>query len=150
RRIAWVRSGRSVRSSARRPVVPPPPSERTMRRRLLMLAVCSTVLGARTRVAAAEALEADPALLRGELENGMRYVILRHAEPPGRATVWLHMHTGSTNETDRQRGLAHYLEHMAFNGSKNFPAGSLVPFFESLGLTFGRDQNAFTNREQTT
>ena len=73
-----------------------------------------------------------------------------HAYPPGRATIWLHIHSGSLNETDPQRGLAHYLEHMAFNGSENFPPGSVVPFFQSLGMTFGRDQNAFTSFEQTT
>ena len=60
------------------------------------------------------------------------------------------MHTGSLNETDPQRGIAHYLEHMAFNGSENFAPGTLVPFFQSLGMQFGRDQNAFTNMEQTT
>jgi zinc protease len=80
----------------------------------------------------------------------MHYVIQQHAIPPGRATVWLHMHSGSLNETDRQRGIAHYLEHMAFNGSEHFKPGTLVPFFESLGMTFGRDQNAFTNMQQTT
>src|ERR1043165_3117696 len=53
-------------------------------------------------------------------------------------------------ETDPQRGIAPYLEHMAFNGSKNFPPGSVVPLFQSLGMTFGRDQNAFTNLHQTT
>ncbi|MBK7406260.1 MAG: insulinase family protein [Phycisphaerales bacterium] len=92
----------------------------------------------------------DPALVTGELDNGLRYIVLEHAVPPGRAVAWIHMHTGSLNETDPQRGIAHYLEHMAFNGSKNFAPGSLVPFFQSLGMTFGRDQNAFTNFDQTT
>jgi zinc protease len=62
----------------------------------------------------------------------------------------MHINSGSLNETDKQRGLAHYLEHLAFNGSDNFPPGSVVPFFQSLGMTFGRDQNAFTSFEQTT
>ena len=52
--------------------------------------------------------------------------------------------------SDLQRGIAHYLEHMAFNGSEHFAPGSLIPFFQSMGMTFGRDQNAFTNFEQTT
>jgi zinc protease len=95
-------------------------------------------------------LASDPALITGQLDNGLHYVIQQHANPPGRAVVWLHMHTGSLNETEHQRGIAHYLEHMAFNGSEHFKPGSLVPFFESLGMTFGRDQNAFTNMEQTT
>lgn len=95
-------------------------------------------------------LPADPALVTGQLANGFSYVIQKNAIPPGRATVWLHIHSGALNETDHQRGIAHYLEHMAFNGSENFKPGSLVPFFESLGMTFGRDQNAFTNAQQTT
>ncbi len=88
--------------------------------------------------------------MRGTLENGLRYVVRRHGHPPGRAVVWLHVHSGSLNETDRQHGIAHFLEHMAFNGSEHFAPGSLVPFFQSMGMTFGRDQNAFTNLEQTT
>lgn len=106
------------------------------------------VLGFRPSVA--EDLPVDPSLVRGELPNGLRYIVRQHANPPGRAVVWLHIHSGSLNETDRQRGLAHYLEHLAFNGSKNFAPGSVVPFFQSLGMTFGRDQNAFTSFEQTT
>jgi zinc protease len=109
--------------------------------------VCVAYLSA---AAGAQPLPSDPALVKGELDNGLRYIIRQHAVPPGRATVWVHIHSGSLNETEAQRGLAHYLEHMAFNGSEHFKPGSLVPFFQSLGMTFGRDQNAFTNFEQTT
>lgn len=98
---------------------------------------------------AGEPLPTDPALVKGELDNGLRYIVRQHANPPGRAVVWIHIHSGARNETDRQQGIAHYLEHMAFNGSANFEPGSLVPFFQSLGMTFGRDQNAFTNFSQT-
>ena len=98
----------------------------------------------------AEPLPADPGFVSGSLENGLAYIVRRHANPPGRARIWLHVGTGSLNETERQRGIAHYLEHMAFNGSANFAPGAVVPFFQSLGMTFGRDQNAFTNLEQTT
>ena len=92
----------------------------------------------------------DPALTTGQLENGLTYIVRQHANPPGRAVLWIHIHSGSLNETDPQRGLAHCVEHLAFNGSENFPPGSLIPFFQSLGMTFGRDQNAFTSFEQTT
>lgn len=95
-------------------------------------------------------LPTDPGLVTGQLDNGLRYMVRRHAVPPGRATIWIHVSSGSLNETDRQRGIAHYLEHMAFNGSENFKPGEVVPFFQSLGMQFGRDQNAFTNMEQTT
>src|SRR5262249_9886076 len=104
---------------------------------------------AASSLAHAQALPSDPTLVTGELDNGLRYVVKSHAIPPGRAVMWIHMHTGSLNETDRQRGIAHYLEHMAFNGSQNFPPGSVVPFFQSIGLQFGRDQNAFTNMQET-
>ncbi len=97
-----------------------------------------------------QALPEDPSLVRGQLDNGLRYIVCKHANPPGKAIVWMHMSSGSLNETARQRGLAHYLEHMAFNGSENFPPGQVVPFFQSMGMTFGRDQNAFTNMTQTT
>ncbi|MBX3381025.1 MAG: insulinase family protein [Phycisphaeraceae bacterium] len=100
--------------------------------------------------ASGQALPTDPALVTGELDNGLKYIVRQHSVPEGRAVVWVHMHTGSLNETDPQRGIAHYLEHMAFNGSENFAPGTLVPFFQSLGMQFGRDQNAFTNLEQTT
>ena len=116
--------------------------------RLVLLGGLLVVSGA-VRVLG-QPLPTDPALVTGQLENGLTYVVRRAANPPGRAVLWIHLHSGSLNETERQRGLAHYLEHMAFNGSENFPPGSLVPFFQSLGMTFGRDQNAFTNFEQTT
>ncbi|MFA6046163.1 MAG: insulinase family protein, partial [Phycisphaerales bacterium] len=99
---------------------------------------------------AADPLPSDPALIRGTLDNGLSYIIKKHAKPPQKVAMWIHLDTGSINETDRQRGLAHYLEHMSFNGSENFPPGKVVPFFESLGMTFGRDQNAFTSFDQTT
>ena len=121
-----------------------------MSRRARPLVVCVLAVLSSAGRATAEPLPADPAVVRGTLENGLTYLVRRHAHPPGRATVWLHIHSGSLNETDRQRGIAHYLEHMAFNGSEHFPPGTVVPFFQSLGMTFGRDQNAFTNVEQTT
>jgi len=98
----------------------------------------------------AQNLPNDPRLVTGELANGLSYIVMRHATPPTRAAVWMHVSSGSLNETEAQRGLAHFLEHMAFNGSENFPPGSVVPYFESLGLTFGRHQNAFTSFDQTT
>ena len=94
-------------------------------------------------------LPTDPALVTGTLENGLDFIIRPHQNPEGRVSVWLHISTGSLNETESTRGIAHFLEHMAFNGSKNFPPNSVVNFFQSLGLQFGRDQNAFTSFEQT-
>ena len=101
-------------------------------------------------VAAGERLPTDPALVTGRLANGLHYIIRPHKNPEGRVSIWLHVGSGSLNETDSTQGLAHFLEHLAFNGSANFPPGAVVPFFQSLGLTFGRDQNAFTGFDQTT
>ncbi len=140
------------RAAPRRPRPASLPDGPKLHRSLLLL-VCALAIGAaRSHAVAAddEPLPTDPSLVTGTLENGLRYVVRRHAVPPGRALMWLHLHTGSLNETDPQRGIAHYLEHMAFNGSAHFPAGSLIPFFQSLGMTFGRDQNAFTSFDQTT
>ena len=103
--------------------------------------------GART--GATELLPSDPALVTGRLDNGLAYIVRRSPNPPGRVAMWLHVAAGSLNETEETRGLAHYLEHMAFNGSANFPPGALIPYFQSLGLSFGRDQNAFTGLDRT-
>jgi zinc protease len=94
-------------------------------------------------------LPTDGRLVTGELPNGTKYIVMKHSVPPERAALWIQIGTGSLNETDKQRGIAHYLEHMAFNGSENFPAGTVVPFFQSLGLSFGRHQNAFTSFDRT-
>lgn len=119
-----------------------------MRRSFLLLiaALCLIM----TDAVRAQPLPSDPRLVTGELDNGLRYIVRQHGNPPNRAAIWLHVASGSLNETDRQRGIAHFLEHMAFNGSANFPPGSVIPFFQSLGLTFGQHQNAFTSFDQTT
>ena len=64
--------------------------------------------------------------------------------------MWLHVDSGSLNEEENQRGIAHFLEHMAFNGTENYPPGTLVKYYESIGLRFGQHQNAFTSFDQTT
>ena len=119
---------------------------------LVMTAVLQLLplVPARAASLADEKLPADPALVTGTLPNGLAYIIRQHKNPESRVGIWLHVASGSLNETEAQRGLAHYLEHMAFNGTANFPPGSVVPFFQSLGMAFGRDQNAFTSFDQTT
>jgi zinc protease len=116
---------------------------------LLVLVLLVGAVGAAGQDPPAASLPTDPTLTTGTLANGLSFVIRPHKNPEGRVSVWLHVATGSLNETESTRGLAHYLEHMAFNGSTNFPPGSVVPFFQSLGLSFGRDQNAFTSLDQT-
>lgn len=113
----------------------------------------ATLLLAGTTAAAAvtaQPLETRDDLLVGTLDNGLTYMIKEHGNPENRAGLYLHVSAGSLNETDDIRGIAHYLEHMAFNGSTNFEPTEVVSFFESMGLSFGRHQNAFTSFDQTT
>ncbi len=123
---------------------------RTVLAMLLMVSLLLAQVGAGAATLAEERLPTDPALVTGTLPNGLAYIIRPHKNPEGRVSIWLHVSSGSLNETDATRGIAHYLEHMAFNGSANFPPGAAIPFFQSLGLAFGRDQNAFTGFDQTT
>jgi len=92
---------------------------------------------------------ADPNVRFGALPNGMRYVLLKNATPPGQASLRLRFDAGSLMETDAQQGLAHFLEHMAFNGSKGIPEGDMVKMLERQGLAFGADTNASTGFEET-
>ncbi|MFA5600966.1 MAG: insulinase family protein, partial [Phenylobacterium sp.] len=91
----------------------------------------------------------DPDIVFGALPNGMRYAIRRQTIPPGQAAIRLRFDAGSLMEEDDQRGLAHFLEHMAFNGSKAVPEGEMVRVLERLGLAFGADTNASTSLEET-
>jgi zinc protease len=91
----------------------------------------------------------DPAVTWGRLDNGLRYAILPNAEPKDRVSVRLLVETGALMETDAQRGLAHFIEHMGFNGTRNFPPGQLVEYFQRLGMAFGPDTNASTGFDRT-
>lgn len=98
---------------------------------------------------AATDLAPDPAIRFGVLPNGMRYAIRKNTTPPGTAVMRLLINTGSTAEADDERGLAHFIEHMAFNGTTNVAEGEMVKILERLGLEFGADTNAFTSYDQT-
>jgi len=94
-------------------------------------------------------IPADPAVRFGTLPNGMRYALLANDTPPSQASLFLNFNVGSLSETDQQKGLAHFLEHMAFNGSRNIPENEMTRRLERLGLAFGGDTNAFTSFDQT-
>lgn len=93
--------------------------------------------------------KADPAVVFGTLPNGMRYAIMRNTTPSDGVAMRLRFGSGSLQEGDQQQGLAHFLEHMAFRGSKNLADGDVVRMLERLGLRFGPDTNAFTAQDQT-
>ena len=91
----------------------------------------------------------DPAVRTGKLENGMTYYIRHNDQPAQRAEFYLATDVGAFQEEDHQDGLAHFLEHMCFNGTKNFPGKALLNWLQSIGAEFGRNINASTGFEQT-
>ncbi len=91
----------------------------------------------------------DPEVSKGVLENGLTYYVRSNNEPRNRAELMLVVDVGSVNEDDDQQGLAHFVEHMAFNGTKNFPKNELVSYFESIGMEFGPEINAYTSFDET-
>ncbi|MGE3275375.1 MAG: M16 family metallopeptidase [Vicinamibacterales bacterium] len=123
---------------------------------ILALAVASPVLEAQSAApAAGEALApsrplpTDEAVRTGTLANGLRYFIRKNDRPANRVSLRLAVDAGSIQEQDNQRGLAHFLEHMAFNGTENFAPGELVSFLESIGARFGPHVNAYTSFDET-
>src|SRR5262245_25439805 len=85
----------------------------------------------------------------GALDNCLRYAWMANSEPKQRCYVRLHVDVGSLAEGDSEQGLAHFLEHMAFNGSEHFAPGTLVEWFQRHGMGFGGDTNAGTEFSQT-
>lgn len=99
--------------------------------------------------APADKLPFDPAVKTGTLPNGLTYYIRRNTRPEKRVNLQLAVQAGSVDETDDQQGLAHFLEHMAFNGSRHFKAGELISTFESTGVRLGPHVNAYTSFDET-
>jgi len=91
----------------------------------------------------------DPDVRIGKLHNGLTYYIRHNNWPENRAEFYIAQRVGSIQEDDNQRGLAHFLEHMAFNGSKHFKDNELLRWCESIGVKFGTDLNAYTSIDQT-
>jgi zinc protease len=95
------------------------------------------------------AIPQDPNVIMGELENGIKYYIQHNEKPEDRAELRLVVNAGSIQEDEDQLGLAHFVEHMAFNGTKNFKKNELVDYLESIGTRFGPDLNAYTSFDET-
>ena len=120
-----------------------------MRKRLfLLVATVLTAVGIQ-----AQPLRQDATIRKGQLKNGLTYYIRHNAKDPNLADFYIAQRVGSIQEEPRQRGLAHFLEHMAFNGTKNFPGKGkklgIVPWCETIGVKFGANLNAYTSVEQT-
>ena len=102
-----------------------------------------------TAMAQTTTLPVDPEVRIGKLDNGLTYYIRHNNNPEHVANFYIAQKVGSINEDDNQRGLAHFLEHMAFNGSEHFPDNGIIEYTRSLGVEFGRDLNAYTSLDQT-
>ena len=117
----------------------------------LILSFCVVCFFAST--VSAQPVPQDPAIRKGKLKNGMTYYIRHNAKEAGLADFYIAQRVGSIQEEPRQRGLAHFLEHMAFNGTKNFPGKGkrlgIVPWCETIGVKFGANLNAYTSIDQT-
>lgn len=108
-----------------------------MKRLFTIVILCCTLFGAAAEVRL------------GKLPNGLTYYIMRHTEPSGQAEFFLTQRIGSVQERENERGMAHFLEHMAFNGTEHFPGNTLITYLESLGVKFGADLNAYTSADET-
>lgn len=94
-------------------------------------------------------LPVDPAVRIGHLDNGLTYYIRHHEEPVGQANFYIAQKVGSILENEDQRGLAHFLEHMCFNGTEHFPGNGVIKYCESIGVKFGENLNAYTSIDET-
>lgn len=110
-----------------------------------LAAICSWTAGAQQM----PAFPMDPAVRYGKLDNGLTYYIRHNEEPKDRASFYIAQKVGAVQEDDNQRGLAHFLEHMCFNGTKNFPGNKVVEYCESIGVKFGQNLNAYTAADET-
>ena len=97
----------------------------------------------------AQTLPLDPKTRIGKLDNGLTYYIRKNELPKNRGEFYIAQKVGSILEEESQRGLAHFLEHMCFNGTKNFPGNSLIKYLEKIGVKFGENVNAYTALDET-
>ncbi len=117
--------------------------------RILAIAVFAALATAAQAQSPDSALPPDAHVVRGVLANGLHYIIRRNRKPDHRAELRLVVNAGSILEDDAQRGLAHFVEHMMFDGTKRFPKQDIVNFLEHVGMRFGADLNAYTSFDET-
>jgi zinc protease len=122
---------------------------RLTRAALVTAFITSTLIPLAARQALQDTIPLDPAVKTGTLPNGLKYYVRKNSRPANRVLLRLAVKTGSLDEADDQQGLAHMLEHMAFNGSEHFKPGELISYFESTGARLGPHVNAQTGFEDT-
>ena len=92
-----------------------------------------------------QGIQTDPGIVYGVLPNGFQYILKQNSTPADQVNIHLNIFAGSMHETDEQQGIAHFLEHLLFNGSEHFKPGELIEYFQSIGMDFGADANASTS-----
>jgi len=120
-----------------------------MKKLVLSLFVVLGISCAFAQINPNEELPIDPSVRKGTLENGMTYYIKHNEKPENKVELRLAINAGSILEDEDQLGLAHFMEHMNFNGTKNFPDNQLVDFLQSIGIKFGQHLNAYTSFDET-
>jgi len=115
----------------------------------LLLSIQASTAQQAGNVPLTDTLPMDGTVVRGRLENGLAYYIRHNEEPKDRVVMYLATKVGSILETEDELGLAHFLEHMQFNGTKNFPKNELVNYLQKAGVRFGSDLNAYTSFDET-
>lgn len=115
----------------------------------MLVAAALGAAGGAAGAAGETPLPLDPQIRQGRLENGLTYYIRKNRKPENRAALRLAVNAGSVLEEDDQQGLAHFIEHMAFNGTRHFEKQELVDFLEGIGMRFGPELNAFTSFDET-
>lgn len=116
---------------------------------LALVAGVAVLLGGDAHAQQFPPLPIDTAVRVGQLENGLTYFIRKNALPEGRAHFYISQRVGSMQEEENQRGLAHFLEHIAFNGTKHFPGKNMISWLETIGVRFGTNLNAYTGFDET-
>ena len=120
-----------------------------MKRFILLLVTLFAMTNVMAQLQPDKPIPADKEVRVGRLENGMTYYIRHNEKPKGQASFYIFHHVGAVQEEDSQQGLAHFLEHMAFNGTKHLPGKKMIEYLERNGGKFGADLNAYTSYEET-
>ena len=121
-----------------------------MKLRKQLVALALLLVGATAAIAQQmPPIPVDPQVRIGKLENGLTYYIRQNNYPEGQANFYIAQKVGSSIEEDNQRGLAHFLEHMCFNGTEKFPGNGVIKYLEGIGVKFGGDLNAYTSIDET-
>lgn len=118
-------------------------------KRFFIISVIAMMAFTNVKAQEVPALPIDPQVRIGQLDNGLTYYIRHNEEPKGQANFYIAQKVGSILEEENQRGLAHFLEHMCFNGTEKFPGNRVIQYCESIGVKFGADLNAYTDIDET-